>query len=187
VGAARAKPAALDELQRRYLRESRTARAVPAGTWTLDKTVFPMMQPLVIAGVLPGAKVLRITRDARDNAVSLFMNNMDPSWGWTGSLDAIRQVIAAERACMPVILDKLRLDALHIRYEDLVDQPEATLRRALAHLDLDWEEACSRPHENSRLVFTLSHEQVRRPLNRQGIGRWQNHRELFGAAWDGLV
>ena len=36
-------------------------------------------------------------------------------------------------------------------------------------------------------MFTLSHEQVRRPVNRQGLGRWLNHREVFGADWDALV
>lgn len=184
VGALNARPAALDELQSRYLHETRVLRSLSAETWTVDKTVFPMMQPLCIAGVLPGAKVLRITRDARDNAVSLFMNNLDPSWGWTGALDSIRQVIAAERLYMPAIIDKLKLDALTIRFEELVDEPEATLRRVLAHLGLDWEEACSRPEANTRLVFTLSHEQVRRPVNRQGIGRWLHHRERFGPEWD---
>ena len=187
LGALRALPAALDEMQARYLNESRSSRDLPATVWSLDKTLFPMMQPLFIAGVLPGAKVLHITRDARDNAVSLFMNNMDPSWGWTGSLDAIRQVIAAERQYLPVILDKLQLDVVTLRFEDLVDDPEATLRRVLAHLGLAWEDACARPQDNPRLVFTLSHEQVRRPVNRQGLGRWLNHREVFGADWDALV
>ena len=187
VGAARVRPAALDEMQARYLQETRASRKLPATVWTLDKTVFPMLQPLFIAGVLPGAKVLRITRDARDNAVSLFMNNMDPSWGWTGSLDAIRQVIAAERLYLPTILDKLQLDVVTLRFEDLVDAPEATLRRVLAHLGLPWEAACARPQDNPRLVFTLSHEQVRQPVNRQGLGRWWNHREHFGADWDALV
>ena len=187
VGALNVRRATLDDLQRRYLHETRSTRAVPADTWTLDKTVFPMMQPLFIAGVLPGAKVLRILRDPRDSAVSLFTNNMDPSWGWTASLDSIRQVIAAERQYMPAIIDKLQLDAVTIRFEELVDEPEATLRRVLAHLNLPWEAGCVRPDTNKRLVFTLSHEQVRRPLNRQGIGRWQQHRERFGREWDELV
>jgi hypothetical protein len=186
IGAMRVRPALLDELQRQYLHEARGRRKLAQGVWTLDKTVFPMLQPLFIAGVLPGAKVLHLTRDARDNAVSLFTSNLDPSWGWTGSLDSLREVIAAERLFMPTILDKLKLDVLALRYEDLVDAPEATLRRALAHLGLPWDEACLRPHENPRMVFTLSHEQVRRPLNRQALGRWQQHREVFGPEWESL-
>ncbi|HEY1090823.1 MAG TPA: sulfotransferase, partial [Burkholderiaceae bacterium] len=186
-GAMRVKRTTLDAMHQRYQQETRGRRQLPADTWTIDKTVFPMMQPLFIAGVLPGTKVLRITRDARDNAVSLFLNNMDPSWGWTSSPESIRQVIKAEREYMPVILDKLKLDVVSIRFEDLVDAPELNLRRVLTHLGLDWQPACASPHENGRLVFTLSHEQVRRPVNRQGIGRWLNHRDAFGSEWDELI
>ena len=187
VGAMRVSRRTLNEIQQRYMDETRRSRDLPADVWTLDKTVFPMLQPLFIAGVLPGAKVLHITRDARDNAVSLFLNNFDPSWGWTASLDSIRQVIAAERRYLPIIIEKLKLDAISLRFEDLVDDPETQLRRVLDHMELAWEPACARPHENTRLVFTLSHEQVRRPVNRQGIGRWQQHSEQFGAEWDGLT
>jgi hypothetical protein len=37
------------------------------------------------------------------------------------------------------------------------------------------EDACLRPHENPRVVMTLSNEQVRKPINRQAIGRWKNY------------
>lgn len=187
VGALRVSRKTLSELQRQYLEETRTSRRVPADVFTIDKSVFPMMQPLFVAGVLPGAKVLRITRDARDNAVSLFLNNFDPSWGWTASLEGIRQVIEAERRYMPTILDKLKLDAVTLRFEDLVDDPEGQLRRVLDHLGLPWNPACLRPEDNGRLVLTLSHEQVRRPVNRHGIGRWQQHAEHFDDRWDALA
>jgi len=36
-------------------------------------------------------------------------------------------------------------------------------------------------------VQTLSNEQVRRPLNANGIGRWQNYAEQFDASWGALT
>jgi hypothetical protein len=33
-------------------------------------------------------------------------------------------------------------------------------------------------------VLTLSHEQVRKPINRSSIGRWKNYEWAFGAEWD---
>jgi hypothetical protein len=35
------------------------------------------------------------------------------------------------------------------------------------------------PEANTRAVFTLSHEQVRRPINRTSIGRWKNYEFAF--------
>jgi LPS sulfotransferase NodH len=186
VGAQRVKRATLDALQAHYLRATRGRPGVTPNTWVLDKTVFPMMQPLFVNAVLPGAKVLHLVRDARDNATSLFLNAFDASWGWTGSLEAIREVIAAERTEVPVILDKLGLDVLRLRLEDLLADPRAQMQRVLTHLGLPWHEDCLHPETNPRLVHTLSHAQVRRPLNREGIGRWRVHAARFGGEWDTL-
>ncbi len=178
---------ALNQLQALYRDSLRTAVNIPDDIWTIDKTVFPQMQPLVIACVLPHTKVIRIVRDARDNAVSLFLNNLAPSWGWTASLNSIRKLLKAERQYVPIICEKLKLDVISLEFEALVAAPEATLRPVLDHLGLPWEAACLRPDLNPRIVQTLSNEQVRRPLNANGIGRWQNYADQFDASWDALT
>ncbi len=58
-------------------------------------------------------------------------------------------------------------------YEDLVAEPEAQVRRLLAHCGLDWSDACLRFHQNERPVLTASAAQVRRPLYSSSIGRWR--------------
>ena len=178
---------ALNQLQALYRDSLRTAVNIPDDIWTIDKTVFPQMQPLVIACVLPDTKVIRIVRDARDNAVSLFLNNLAPSWGWTASLNSISKLLKAERQYVPIICEKLKLDVISLEFEALVAAPEATLRPVLDHLGLPWEAACLRPDLNPRIVQTLSNEQVRRPLNANGIGRWQNYADQFDASWDALT
>ena len=57
-----------------------------------------------------------------------------------------------------------------VRYETLLDHPERELRRVLDYLDLDWTEDLLTFHESDRTVRTPSAEQVRRPLNRSGVG-----------------
>jgi hypothetical protein len=39
------------------------------------------------------------------------------------------------------------------------------------------------PEANARAVYTLSHEQVRRPINAASIGRWRNYEWAFDGAW----
>ena len=60
-------------------------------------------------------------------------------------------------------------------HEALVDDPEAEVRKLLTALGLSFEEACLRFHENTRAVRTASSEQVRRPVNRDGIGQWRRY------------
>ena len=53
---------------------------------------------------------------------------------------------------------------LHVQYEDMVRDPETTIRRLLAHAGLPFEPACLNFHETKRSVRTASAEQVRQPL-----------------------
>ena len=58
-------------------------------------------------------------------------------------------------------------------YESLVGDTEGEVRRLLDHLGLEFEPQCLRFFENKRAVATPSSEQVRRPINRDGIARWR--------------
>jgi hypothetical protein len=43
------------------------------------------------------------------------------------------------------------------------------------------------PERNERTVLTLSHEQVRRPINASSIGRWRNYAFAFDDRWANLA
>lgn len=64
-----------------------------------------------------------------------------------------------------------------IRLEDLIDAPEREIRRLLAHCGLPFEAACLAPHEAKGGVSTASASQIRRPINREGVGAWRRYRE----------
>jgi hypothetical protein len=68
----------------------------------------------------------------------------------------------------------------HLEYASLIEDPEATLRPALAHLGLEWNPAVLEFHKLDRVVRTPSSEQVRRPLNRDGVAVWQPYAEWLG-------
>src|SRR3546814_7903208 len=65
-------------------------------------------------------------------------------------------------------------------HERLLDNPEAEVRALLAYLGLEFEEACMDFHTNARAVRTASSEQVRRPINRDGVGQWQPYDQWLG-------
>src|SRR3546814_11617712 len=62
-----------------------------------------------------------------------------------------------------------------VQYERVIEDIEGEVRRMLAYLNLPYDPACLRFHENSRPVDTPSSEQVRRPINRDGLSRWRNY------------
>ena len=170
-------------MQADYLAGAAVTRRASA-QWSFDKSLHTWRWLPAVAAVLPGAACLRIERDARDTAISIFLSNFNPqAVGWTRSLESIRRVISAERALAPAALRALGIPHEDIRYEELVDRPREHMERIVARLGLPMDEAVLTPEANARTVLTLSHEQVRRSINRSSIGRWKNYEFAFGPEW----
>jgi hypothetical protein len=55
-----------------------------------------------------------------------------------------------------------------------VDDLEASVRRILDFCKLDFEPACVEFHKTQRPVHTASSEQVRQPINRDGVDHWRH-------------
>jgi Sulfotransferase family len=69
---------------------------------------------------------------------------------------------------------------LRIRYEDVVDDLEGNVRRMLEFCTLPFEAQCIEFHKTTRSVRTASSEQVRQPLNREGLDQWKNFEPWLG-------
>jgi hypothetical protein len=73
-----------------------------------------------------------------------------------------------------------------VNYENMVDNPEAEVRRLLDYCGLAFEDACLRFYENPRAVRTASSEQVRKPIFREGVEQWKNFEPWLGPLKDAL-
>lgn len=174
-------------MQSEYLAGAAVLRRDPAG-WTLDKGLHTWRHLSLIARVLPGCVFISIDRDPRDCAISALLGNFHPTaFGWTGSLTSIRRVMSAQRSIVPAALEKLGCQHESLIYEALVADPLKGVQRCLSLMNLDVELATLAPEGNSRTVLTLSHEQVRRPINAKSIGRWRNYDFAFDSDWDSLA
>lgn len=72
-------------------------------------------------------------------------------------------------------------ELLHeIDYEQLVTDPEPTVRRLIAFCGLDWDGTCLQPEANHRPVKTASLWQVRQPISRGSVDRWRHYEPWLG-------
>jgi tetratricopeptide (TPR) repeat protein len=179
-------PGVARELQQAYLDGAHACRRSGA-RWTFDKSLHTWHWLPAVTAVLPGAACIRMERDPRDTAISLFLSNFHPqSFGWTATLDGIRRVIEAERRLAPMAMRALGIPHEDIVYERLVDDPAGHAERCMRLLGLEMAPGVLAPEQNARTVLTLSHEQVRNPINRRSIGRWRNYEWAFDGSWDTL-
>jgi tetratricopeptide (TPR) repeat protein len=178
---------AVMKIQARYLDGARSL-AHGGARVTFDKTLRAWRYLPAVAAVLPGATCLSVARDPRDSAISTFLSYFHPiTDGWTSGLASIRRVHEMERKLVPRALEVLEIPHERVVYEQLVDDPRGHVARVLARLALPMDEAVLAPEANRRAVFTLSHGQVRRPINRSSIGRWRNYEFAFDGSWDALA
>ena len=75
---------------------------------------------------------------------------------------------------------------LRVINEDLIDNSEGQIRRILDHCRLPFEESCLNFHQTRRSVRTPSSEQVRRPVNRDGVDQWKPYAQWLGPLRDAL-
>jgi tetratricopeptide (TPR) repeat protein len=69
---------------------------------------------------------------------------------------------------------------LRVQHEELVADFEPQVRRILDFCGLDFEPACLEFHKTERRVHTASSEQVRRPINTEGLEQWRHFEPWLG-------
>ncbi len=70
--------------------------------------------------------------------------------------------------------------AVRILNEDLVADPDGEIRRLVASVGLEWDDACLSHHKTKRPIRTPSAEQVRQPVNASGTEQWRNYEPWLG-------
>jgi hypothetical protein len=133
----------------------------------------------LIKAVLPSAKFLVTERGWRDLATSVYSVRLGPGQNYATSLANIKHYVELQSGLIKHWEKELAGDLLRIRYEDLVLQPTDTLQGVLDWLGENWDDRCLAFHEMKNRVKTASVWQVREPLHRRSIGRWQNYRQQF--------
>ena len=78
-----------------------------------------------------------------------------------------------------VILD---LKTHVVKYEDVVNNFEPTLKSLLKFLEISWTNNLNefyKTAQKKRFINTPSYDQVSMPLYKKSIGRWKNYKDKF--------
>jgi tetratricopeptide (TPR) repeat protein len=128
--------------------------------------------------MLPNARIIDARREPMaccfSNFKQLFANGQEFTYGIDNIARYYRTYLELMRHWNRVLPGRI----LRIQHEDLVDDLAGNVRRMLDFCGLEFEPQCIEFHKTLRSVRTASSEQVRRPLNREGLDQWQHF-----AAW----
>lgn len=123
-----------------------------------------------IRALFPDAQFVHIIRDGRDSAASLLTM---PWWdrGYVQAVHKWRHAIEAGHAASAFGPDSY----YEFRYEDLVAEPEPTLRALCAYLGEDFDDAMLEPHRQRDITpdYKTWHKGLSDPVNAKAVMRWQ--------------
>jgi Flp pilus assembly protein TadD len=163
----------LGELGRRYLEQTQW-RAGGKPFYT-DKLPRNWMLAGIIACALPQARILHMVRDPMDVCFSNYRALFADAFAHIYDLEALASNYRVYRRMMAHWHLTLPGRILDVAYADLVQDPNATLRRALAFCGLPWQEGCADLTRNRSAVNTLSAAQVREPVHRRFVDSWRRY------------
>ncbi|MDJ0920437.1 MAG: sulfotransferase [Henriciella sp.] len=162
----------LTELGNAYLDQGALFREGQTKFFT-DKLPYNFEHVALIHKILPRALIIDARRNPLDCGFSLFKQYFAKGSDFSYALEHIGAFYNGYLKLMDHWDAVLPGKVLHVQYEDLVQDPEAQIRRILEHVGVSFEPACLNFHETDRAIRTASSEQVRQPLNRRGIGAWR--------------
>ncbi|MPY69009.1 MAG: tetratricopeptide repeat protein [Alphaproteobacteria bacterium] len=138
-----------------------------------DKSPLNFFQLAFAALLFPGARVVHCRRAARDNALSIWMENFSPDQHYATDFGDLAFFHAQYERLMAHWREALPLRMIEVQYEDTVADLEGQARRLIAFLGAPWDDRCLDFHSHARAVQTPSRWQVRQPIYSRSVGRWK--------------
>jgi hypothetical protein len=136
--------------------------------------------------MFPHAKIVNVTRDCRDVALSLYFSDFEFMWNgaarkrpplefsfnFDGIIDVIRgylEIMSHWKAVLPVQI-------FDMKYERLVTDFEGGVRDMLEFIGVDWHHDMETFYDTKRIVDNSNAWSVRRPLYATSVGKWTKYR-----------
>ena len=171
--------AAFGDLGAEYLERTRPFRRTGRPLF-IDKLPANWLNAGLIRLALPNARIIDARRHPMACGFSNFKQHYATGVSFAYSLESIGFFYRDYWRFMSH-MNRVRPGTVHrVLNERLIEDPEGETKRLLDFLGVPFESACLDFHHSKRAVATPSADQVRRPINRDGVEHWRNFRRWLG-------
>ncbi len=136
--------------------------------------------------IMPNAKIIDARRYPLDCCFSMFKQLFAQGQEFTYGLAEAGSYYKSYVKLMNHWDEALPNKILRVNNEDIIDDLEGQVTKMLEFLELPFEDSCITFYETDRSVRTASSEQVRKPINKSGMGRWKPYAKNLKPLLDGL-
>jgi tetratricopeptide (TPR) repeat protein len=151
----------LDDLRDYYLQKVRQMGILtPGADFFTDKMPLNETHLGLISMLFPEAPLVHVIRHPLDIMVSAISNHFTHGMYCATALETAATHYVRVMELVQHYRGQMALRYLPLRYEEMVEDQEATVRSLLDFVGLDFEERCLSFHENRRYARTASYAQV---------------------------
>jgi tetratricopeptide (TPR) repeat protein len=129
--------------------------------------------PLILAS-LPNARVIHMHRDPLDSCLAIFKQLFADAYLYSYDLEELARHYQRYQALMKTWRRRFGDRFIEVDYEELVAEPEETLRPVLQFIGLSWNDACLEYFSRDSAVTTASAYQVREAPHQRSVGHWKH-------------
>jgi len=166
----------LDNLRDYYLQHVQQLGILEEGTaWFTDKMPLNEMHLGLISLLFPQAPLIHVIRHPLDVILSVFSNHLTHGFFCAFDLESAARHYVQTMDLVEHYRSELVLRYLPIRYEDIVDNQETSVRRMLDFIGEPYDERCLSFHENRRYARTASYAQVTEKLYDRSRYRYRRY------------
>lgn len=146
-----------------------------AARWFIDKQPHNFMHVDLILAMFPNARIIHCRRNARDNALSLWMKSFKPgTQDFSYDFADIGTLIRGSRRLMKHWAERFPLSVRTVRYEQLASDPEGCLSDLSEWLQLPAHDPLG-TGRGDRPISTASLWQARQPVHARSVQRWRHY------------
>jgi len=143
----------------------------------IDKMPLNYLYVGLIHVALPNAKIINLKRHPLDTCYAVYKQLFVDAYPFSYDLEELGRYYVAYHRLMEHWREVIPGVVHTVEYETLVTDIEQEARRLTDFCELDWQPQCLRFYENKAASTTASTVQVRQPVYRSSVGRWQDYRE----------
>ncbi len=155
----------LEELRDYYLNRARKAGFFKEGAgFFTDKMPLNEMHLGLISRLFPQSPIIHVLRHPLDVVLSVYSNHLTHGYFCAAQLESIAQHYNLVADLVQHYRQNLKLRYLPVRYEDMVTEQEAQVRKILDFIGVDFDPRCLSFERNTRYARTASYAQVTEKL-----------------------
>jgi len=163
----------LKDMARNYM--DKLEALAPDYPYVTDKMPMNFRFIGLIACLFPQAKIIHCIRDPRDICLSIFKTLFTGNLPYAYDEHEVAEYYKLYENLM-IHWHKVLPERIYdLRYDDLIHDPQNSIRGLLEYCGLEWHDDCLNFHKTKRSVTTASAMQVKQPLYKSALAYWKNY------------